>query len=155
MKNTVQEKLINQRIGVRLARVGMLSKAFAIQTFNKLNIDITPEQFLILMVLNDNDGIYQRQLANMTFKDRSNINRIVSILERGKYIISQSSFNGRQIKQLFITDKGKDICNKILPIIFEVWNMTTKGLEENEIEQFINTLQKIEQNLRDNTFLQI
>ena len=155
MKNKEQEKLINQRIGVRLARVGMLSKVLAIQTFNKLNIEITPEQFLILMVLNDNDGIYQRQLANMTFKDRSNINRIVSILERGKYIISQSSFNGRQIKQLFITDKGKDICNKILPIIFEVWNMTTKGLEENEIEQFINTLQKIEQNLRDNTFLQI
>ena len=62
----------------------MLSKAFAIQTFNKLNIEITPEQFIILMALNDNDGIYQRQLANMTFKDRSNINRIVSILERGK-----------------------------------------------------------------------
>ena len=151
----VQEKLINQRIGVRLARVGMLSKAFAIQTFNKLNIEITPEQFIILMALNDNDGIYQRQLANMTFKDRPNINRIVSILERGKYIVSQSSSNGRQIKQLFITDKGKSICNKILPIIFDVWNTTTKGLEENEIEQFINTLQKIEQNLRDNTFLQV
>ena len=155
MKNKEQEKLINQRIGVRLARVGMLSKAFAIQTFNKLNIEITPEQFLILMALNDNDGIYQRQLATMTFKDRPNINRIVSILEKGEYIVSQCSSNGRQIKQLFITDKGKDICNKILPIIFEVWNTTTKGLEENEIEQFINTLQKIEQNLRDNTFLQI
>ena len=155
MKNTVQEKLINQRIGVRLARVGMLSKAFAIQTFNKLNIEITPEQFIILMALNDNDGIYQRQLANMTFKDRPNINRIVSILESGKYIVSQCSSNGRQIKQLFITDKGKSICNKILPIIFDVWNTTTKGLEENEIEQFINTLQKIEQNLRDNTFLQV
>lgn len=151
----VQEKLINQRIGVRLTRVGMLSKAFAIQTFNKLNIEITPEQFIILMALNDNDGIYQRQLANMTFKDRPNINRIVSILERGKYIVSQCSSNGRQIKQLFITDKGKSICNKILPIIFDVWNTTTKGLEENEIEQFINTLQKIEQNLRDNTFLQV
>ncbi len=155
MKNKEQEKLINQRIGVRLARVGMLSKVFAIQTFNKLNIDITPEQFLILMALNDNDGIYQRQLANMTFKDRPNINRIVSILERGKYIVPQCSSNGRQIKQLFITDKGKSICNKILPIIFDVWNTTTKGLEENEIEQFINTLQKIEQNLRDNTFLQV
>ena len=155
MENKEQEKLINQRIGVRLSRVGMLSKAFAIQTFNKLNIDITPEQFLILMALNDNDGIYQRQLANMTFKDRPNINRIVSILERGKYIVSQCSSNGRQIKQLFITDKGKSICNKILPIIFDVWNTTTKGLEENEIEQFINTLQKIEQNLRDNTFLQV
>ena len=155
MKNKEQEKLINQRIGVRLSRVGMLSKVFAIQTFNKLNIDITPEQFLILMALNDNDGIYQRQLANMTFKDRPNINRIVSILERNKYIISQSSSNGRQIKQLFITDKGKDICNKNLPIIFDVWNTTTKGLEENEIEQFVNILQKIEQNLRDNTFLQI
>ena len=150
-----QDILIKQRIGVRLSRIGVLSKAFAIQTFNKLNIEITPEQFLILMALNDNDGIYQRQLATMTFKDRPNINRIVNILEKKDYIFSKNSSNGRLIKQLFITDKGKEVCNKILPIIFEVWNTTTKGLEEDEIEQFIKTLQKIEQNLRDNTFLQI
>lgn len=150
-----QDILINQRIGIRLSRVGMLSKVFAIQTFNKLNLEITPEQFLVLMALNDNDGIYQRQLANMTFKDRPNINRIVTILEKNEYITSKNSSNGRQIKQLFITEKGKEICNEILPIIFDVWNTTTKDISEDEIEQFINTLQKIEQNLRDNTFLQI
>ena len=150
-----REEVLNGKIGLRLVIAAKLTRTYAIQKFYAEKYEITPEQFLILMALNDNDGIYQRQLANMTFKDRPNINRIVSILERGKYIVSQCFSNGRQIKQLFITDKGKSICNKILPIIFDVWNTTTKGLEENEIEQFINTLQKIEQNLRDNTFLQV
>lgn len=150
-----QEELLKQKIGVKLSRIGMLSKVFAIQTFAKMEFEITPEQFLVLLVLNDNPGMYQRQLSTLTFKDRPNITRIVSILEKSEYITSKNSSNGRQIKKLYITEKGKDICNKILPVIFKVWEDTTKGIEQDEINKFIDTLSKIEINLRENTYLQI
>lgn len=150
-----QEELLKQKIGVKLSRIGMLSKVFAIQTFAKMEFEITPEQFLVLLVLNDNPGMYQRQLSTLTFKDRPNITRIVSILEKSEYITSKNSSNGRQIKKLYITEKGKDICNKILPVIFKVWEDTTKGIEQDEINKFIDTLSKIETNLRENTYLQI
>ena len=150
-----QEELLKQKIGVKLSRIGMLSKVFAIQTFAKMEFEITPEQFLVLLALNDNPGMYQRQLSILTFKDRPNITRIVSILEKGEYITSKNSSNGRQIKELYITEKGKDICNKILPVIFKVWEDTTKGIEQDEINKFIDTLSKIETNLRANTYLQI
>lgn len=150
-----QVDLLKQKIGVKLSRIGMLSKAFAIQTFAKMEFEITPEQFLVLLALNDNPGMYQRQLSTLTFKDRPNITRIVSILEKGEYITSKNSSNGRQIKELYITEKGKDICNKILPVIFQVWEETTKGIEQEEINKFIDTLSKIETNLRENTYIQI
>ena len=151
----LQEKLLEQKIGIRLTRVGMLSKVFAVQTFNSLKLELTPEQFMVLMVLKDNKGMYQRQLGTLTFKDRPNITRIVSILEKGGYIESKNSSNGRQIKQLFITQKGKGICKKYMPIISDVWENTIKDIPEDEINSFIETLNKIENNLRKRTYLQI
>ena len=107
------------------------------------------------MTLKENNGMYQRQLATYTFKDRPNITRIVSILEEKGYITSQIVADGRQVKKLFITDKGIDECEKILPVIFDIWNTTIIGLPEQEIVDFLKTLDKIENNLREHTLLQI
>lgn len=150
-----QAILLKQKIGMRLSRAGLLSKVFAVQTFSKCGFDLTPEQFTVLMALKENDGMYQRQLATLTFKDRPNITRIVSILESKGYITSQIASDGRQVKKLYITPKGVDICVNVLPKILEIWHAISEGLEENELECFINTLDKIESNLRENTFLQI
>ena len=150
-----QDLLLEQKIGLRLSRIGLLSKVFATQTFCKHGFDIRPEQFTVLMTLKENNGMYQRQLATYTFKDRPNITRIVSILEKKGYITSQIAADGRQVKKLFITDKGIDECEKILPVIFDIWNTTIIGLPEQEIVDFLKTLDKIEDNLREHTLLQM
>lgn len=155
MENMQQEKLLEQKIGLRLSRIGLLSKVFANQTFSKNSFDIRPEQFTVLMALKENDGMYQRQLAYYTFKDRPNITRIVSILEEKGYINSKITADGRQVKKLYITQKGIEECEKNLPVIFEIWSTTTLGLSEEEISVFLQTLDKIENNLRERTLLQI
>lgn len=149
-----QEILYEQKIGMRLSRVGLLSKVFAIQSFTKDECKITPEQFTVLSALKENDGMYLRQLANITFKDRPNMTRIVSILEANGYVVSTLEAEGRQVKKLYITEKGKEICNKILPTILKVWQESVDGLSEKEIGSFLETLDKIEKNLRENTILQ-
>lgn len=149
-----QDILLKQKIGLRLSRVGLLSKVFAFQSFTKNGLEITPEQFTVLMAIKDNDGMYQRQLGNITFKDRPNITRIVQILEEGGYIKSQIASDGRQVKKLFITDSGRQVCEKILPVILDIWETTIIGIDVEEISGFMNTLEKIENNLKENTILQ-
>ena len=150
-----QEILFEQKIGLKLSRIGLLSKVFAIQTFNKFGYDITPEQFTVLMTLKENNGMYQRQLANYTFKDRPNITRIVSILEQKGYIFSQIASDGRQVKKLFITEKGKEECERILPVVLNLWNTMVEKISEEEITYLLKIVDKIEKNLRENTILQI
>ncbi len=150
-----KEKLLKQKIGARLSKIGLLSKVFAVQSFSKNGLSITPEQFTVLMALKDNDGMYQRQLANLTLKDRPNITRIVQILEDFGYITSKIDVDGRQVKKLYITQKGIDTCEKILPIIFDIWESTISGIEDKEIDELIKTLEKIEINLRERTSFQI
>jgi DNA-binding MarR family transcriptional regulator len=143
-----QDTLLRQKIGMRLSRIGSLSKIFAVQTFAKENVEITPEQFSVLMALKDNDGIYQRQLGTITFKDRPNITRIVSILEEKKYITSQIAADGRQVKKLFITQSGLELCDKYIPIILSIWQDSVKEISEEEIDNLLNTIDKIESNLK-------
>lgn len=150
-----QDKLLEQKIGLRLSRIGLLSKVFANQTFSRHGFDIRPEQFTVLMTLKENNGMYQRQLAYYTFKDRPNITRIVSILEEKGYINSQITSDGRQVKKLYITPKGVKECEKILPVILRIWTEVMDGMTIEEVSEFLVTLDKIENNLRERTLLQI
>lgn len=150
-----QEILLKHKIGMRISRAGLLSKVFAIQSFAKDGCELRPEQFTVLNALKENDGMYLRQLANITYKDRPNITRIVSILEEKGYLKSSLEAEGRQVKKLYITQKGKDICESLLPTILRIWNTSVEGLSIEEVENFLKVLDKIEDNLKEKTFLQI
>ncbi len=150
-----QEILLKQKIGMRISRAGLLSKVFAIQSFAKDGCELRPEQFTVLNALKENDGMYLRQLANITYKDRPNITRIVSILEEKGYLKSSIEAEGRQVKKLYITQEGKDVCDKLLPTILKIWGTSVEGLKEEEVDTFLRVLDRIEINLKDKTILQI
>ncbi len=150
-----QEILLKQKIGLRLSRAGLLSKVFAGQAFTQAGFERRPEQFTVLYALKENDGMYLRQLANITFKDRPNMTRIVSILESNGYVTSVIESEGRQVKKLYITEKGKLICDGMLPVILSVWETIVEGLTEEEVDFFLKTLDKLEENMRNKIVLQI
>ena len=150
-----QEILLNQKIGLRLSRIGLLSKIFAIQTFLKFKFEITPEQFTVLNTLKEKNGMYLRQLAQETLKDRPNITRIVSILESKNYLITVTDKEDkRMVKKLYITQDGLKVCNEVLPTILDMWNNISKNIPEAEINIFLEILNKLEENLKENVIMQ-
>ena len=150
-----QEILLKQKIGLRLSRIGLLSKIFAIQTFIKSEFDITPEQFTVLNTLKEKNGMYLRQLAQETLKDRPNITRIVSILEgKGYLTTANDKEEGRMVKKLFITKQGLDVCNKVLPTIIDMWNFIGKNITREEIDKFLLILDTLEENLKEKVMIQ-
>ncbi len=145
--------LLKQQIGLRLSRAGLLSKLFAIQTFKKSEHDLRPEQFTVLYALKEHNGMYLRQLGDITYKDRPNMTRICSILEDKGYLTSAINAEGRQVKKLYITEKGVKACESTLPIVLKTWEESVKGLEQEEINSFLTTLDKIEENMKLKTLV--
>ena len=58
------------------------------------------------------------------------------------------------VKKLYITEKGLDVCKKVLPSILNIWQNTVANISEEEIEKFLETLNKIEVNLKDKVVIQ-
>ena len=71
------------RIGALIYITGTLVRGLSTQTFAEKKFDLTPDQYVILNLLLENDEIMcQRQLAEITFKDRANMARIIEIMHR-------------------------------------------------------------------------
>lgn len=144
------------RIGALVFITGTFIRGLSSQTFSDKNFELTPDQYVILNLLLENDEImYQRQLAEITLKDRANISRIIEILHQKGFIEKIPDSNGRKIFKLIVTAKGREVRDKILPIDKELRQMITKNISEEELITTFNTLEKMNLNIRDKVKLQI
>lgn len=147
--------VIKDRIGSVIYVVGSLIRAFSSQTFTEKKFGITPEQYLILLLILENESVYQRQMCEITLKDRANIARIVEILLQKELIEKKIDSNGRRIYKIAATQKGKDLINTIAPCDAHLREHITKGISEEELNITRQTLEKIKSNIIGNIKLQI
>ena len=144
------------RIGSLIFITGTLIRGLSSQTFSERDYGLTPDQYVILSLLLENDEImYQRQLAEITFKDRANISRIIDIMHKKGLIEKIPDSNGRKIYKLVVTEKGKELRDKVFPADIELRAMITKNITEEELAITFNTLEKMNLNIRDKVKLQI
>jgi DNA-binding MarR family transcriptional regulator len=150
-----KDTILKQRVGLKLSQAGILSRVFAMQSFVNNNCEVTPEQYTVLSVLCDTDGLYQRQISTVTLKDRANVTRILNILLDKGYIRKVIDTEKRKVHKIYITEKGREVANKVMPQIINIWATISEGINEDEMENFLSTLDKIKANLIDKTNLQI
>lgn len=150
-----KKDLLKSRIGMKLVRVGKMTRAIATQRFTKENFPITPEQFTVLTAILDHDGLYQRQISAITLKDRPNITRIVNILENMGFVTRTSDVNKRKIYKINITDKGKEAYEQAMPTALELWQESVEGVTDEELKSCLKVLHKIRLNLEEKLNIQI
>lgn len=148
-------KLLKSRIGMKFVRIGAMVRAIANQKFAKANYPITPEQFTVLTAILDHDGLYQRQIGELTLKDRPNITRIINILEEKGLVTRTPDINKRKIIKINITENGKNAYNMVLPTVVEHWQNIIEGISDEELQNCLNILNKVKANLEDKLKIQI
>lgn len=142
-----QLDLLKSRIGMKLVRIGKMTRAIAVQRFSAKNFEITPEQLMVLSALIDHDGLYQRQIGMITLKDRPNITRIINILEKMNFVTRKPDVNKRKIYKIFVTDEGKNVVKKVMPTALELWENIVDGVDEDELEITLKVMNKFKENL--------
>lgn len=150
-----QLDLLKSRIGMKLVRIGKMTRAIAVQRFSAKNFEITPEQLMVLSALIDHDGLYQRQIGMITLKDRPNITRIINILEKMNFVTRKPDVNKRKIYKIFVTDEGKNVVKKVMPTALELWENIVDGVDENELEITLKVMNKFKENLMKDMNIQI
>lgn len=147
--------MLKSRIGMKLVRIGKMTRAIATQRFTVLGYEITPEQMTVLAALIDHDGLYQRQIGALTLKDRPNITRIIKILEKMELVTKTPDVNKRKIFKISITNKGRKVFDKVIPTALELWQRTIEGVPEDELLITLKVLQKFKENLESELNIQI
>ena len=128
-------------------RVGRLSRFQTSQFFKEAGVDISPEQWIILLRLFENDGQSQGALADKNFHDYPNITRMVDALEKRMLVKRTSDPEDRRKFLIHLTQEGRGLVEKFLPQVVEMKKKNFSGLAKEDRNSLMSILRKVENNL--------
>lgn len=133
-------------IGPWLGKTVKLIDYFLQESLNEWNLDLTKEQVIVLKRLHDQDGMNQNELAFITLRNKSSLTRLLSNMEKKRYILRKQSTIDKRIKHVHLTNLGEEVFNKIRPILKNLIATIENDVSEDEKQQLISTLKKIQHN---------
>ena len=137
-------------LGDSIVQAGRAVKVYMLDIFARENYEITPEQYIVLSMLSEEALLYQNKLCEELHKDKSNMARILSVLEeKGLIEKIQATENKKQVNQIKITQKGKEVRDKITPTIQASRDKYLDGISQDEMYNCIKVLNKICDNLKN------
>jgi len=126
MLHSISSKLIK-----RLEKEG---KEFGLTTSN---------QFGILLLLS-NSTMSQKEIANQTFADEPTTTRTSDRMIRNGLVEKKRSIEDKRKQIVQMTPKGEELFENVFPLVLNINKEIKNMLEEDEYNQFVNTMQKID-----------
>jgi DNA-binding MarR family transcriptional regulator len=118
------------------------------KAFQQHNIAITAEQFSILVVLWEKDGVSQNEISRALDRDKTTITRVLVHLRSSNYITQEVDENDNRSKRVCLTKKGKVLQAKALEVAGNLYTQIVQDLSQAQLQQGIDILQKMNNNLK-------
>jgi DNA-binding MarR family transcriptional regulator len=143
MNNILFEDTVLPYIGITAKMAGFYISDF----FHDNNIDLSKEQWLILLKLNEKDGQVQNDLALITNRSKTSLTRLITTIEKKGFVHRVHSDKDKRTNHIFLTEKGKDIFKLSLPVLKNMISNVQEGIEPEELKNTIKVLNKIKDNI--------
>lgn len=133
-------------------QIGMLTNKTNRKMLRFLNsklqkYDITPEQWNVLLSLSKEEKVNQKQLSKKVDKDQATLVRILDILEKKELVERKSSKEDRRVFFIDVTDRGRELVNKLIPFISDIFEQMLNDISIEEIDTYRKVLMKINENI--------
>ena len=146
--NKMKELHYTDTIQYELEKTAKLMRKLALQLFEKLDIELSVDECTALDTISCNPDICQRDLSKLIIKDRANTGRIITALE-DKELIERAidTKNNRLVKKLNISQKGKDLLQKITYKIRDYMENVTTTISHEEVAKVRDILKVFRLNM--------
>ena len=119
------------------------------RNFRQEGVEITPEQWTILLFLWEKDGVTQQELCNATFKDKPSMTRLIDNMERQHLVVRISDKKDRRNNLIHLTKTGRELENKAYKIANATLEQALQGLSLEELKIGQEVLRKVFTNTKD------
>jgi len=140
---------LDNRVNHRIAIVSGLLKRQIHRIIAEKNIEITPDQWVILNYLWEENGLSIGELVAKSRKDFGNVTRIVEKLEKLNYVTKERKEDDRRSFLVYYTDKAKQIKSAVEECQNRSLEISLKNISSKEQKVLLDILDKIEKNSLD------
>ena len=119
------------------------------RNFRQNGLEISPEQWTVLIYLWEQDGVTQQELCNATFKDKPSMTRLIDNMERQHLVVRISDKTDRRTNLIHLTKTGKELEEKARLIANQTLQEALRGVSLEELRISQDVLRKIFHNTKD------
>ena len=141
--------LLSKEIAVYLNLAACKLKQYTAAMLKQSNVDLTPEQFLLIDLLWNQGPMTQQAMADMMQKDKNSVTKLVDALEAKGLLVRQKNENDRRSNLLVLTRKAEDMKGDAKEKGISVLDRMLEGISEEELKAFLVTLNKLNANMSE------
>ena len=139
--------LLSKEIAVELNLTGCKLKQFIAANLRKLDVPLTPEQFMLIDLLWNQGEMTQQELADQLHKDKNSVTKLVDAIERKGFVVRQQNQNDRRANTLVLTEKANQLKPGAKRKGISILDQMLEGISEEELRSFLDTLKKLNSNM--------
>jgi DNA-binding MarR family transcriptional regulator len=132
-------------VGFLLSQLGFATSKRFLQTLEPIGIH--PREFLLLRFLAASDDQSQQALAERLGVPPSRMVAVVDRLEEARLVERRPDPADRRIRAVHLTPKGRKVLRRAIDVALEFDAQICSRLDENEREQLIDLLHKLQPEL--------
>lgn len=141
---------LEDSVNHRIATLAVLLKRQVFRIIAENNLGITPEQWVVLYSLWQENELSVGEISSRTKKDFANTTRIVNKLEKLGFISKVKNTKDSRSTNIHILPKADEIKDKLQSCWKTSTNLAMKGITESEQQELLKIIEKIENNILDN-----
>jgi DNA-binding MarR family transcriptional regulator len=139
--------VLEEALGYWVARAYLESRTQMYRRFKRHGVDLTPEQWMVLVRLWQNEGMTQSALAERTFRDLPTMSRILTIMERNGLVTRKKDVSDGRARLVYLSDTGRNLRRLLVPEARQMVEEVLQGIPDADVIVTRRTLQRMLANL--------
>ena len=116
--------------------------------FNEHGLELTPEQWIVLVRLWERDRQSPSALSESTLRDRPTMTRILDTMQQNGLIVREVDSKDARARVVCLTREAKALQKRLVPIAKSLVERLERGVPERDLEVTRRTLRRMFENLR-------
>jgi DNA-binding MarR family transcriptional regulator len=110
------------------------------KSLSESGVEVTPIQVMLLFFLQQKNGLNLTQISQGLMLENPTVTGLIDRLEKSGYVKRSDHPKDRRVYLVHLTEKGKKVAKKALPIVKKVNEQIKEGYSRGEIEGFKKVL---------------
>lgn len=128
-------------------RLSFLTRKTLSQKFDQQNLAVSAEEWAILLILWTKGEQTPSALAEVTFRDRTTITRLIDQMVKKGMVTRMHDEKDRRRVLIKASEAGEALKGDLVPIAQDMISIATQGISPQDIETTVKTLSAMTHNL--------
>ena len=123
-----------------------LIKYFA-KELSRNDINLTPEQYLVMDILWDAEVLSQQAIADIIQKDKNSVTKFIDSLEKKGLVYRQVNKTDRRVNNIVVSEEGMKLKTRTTEVAIGMMRKVLKDIKEEDLIAFDKVMNQIKENI--------